>query len=154
MTTTARCSLLVALLGLAAPLAASAQSCAAPIEVTYVGEYSSNTCNNSNQLPYLANGAISAPGSQDVFHMRVSDGTGFNLQVQPPTGVPVSMFVCRNQCSTYATCIAAVDSDGASLTSMVPLPPGAGEYYIVVQTAIAQCGSYNLVVSGLLRTQP
>jgi hypothetical protein len=154
MTTIAPCSF-IALLGFAISPDASAQSCATPTQIVAAGSaFSGDTCNNTNQLPFLANGAISAPGSQDIYHMSVGDGSGFVLSVVPDSGVDASVFICRNQCTTYATCVAAVDFGGAGFTETATLPPGVGDYYIVVQTAPAQCGSYNLSVSGFVKTTP
>lgn len=114
------------------------------------GVFNSDTCNSTNQLPYLANGAIAAFGNQDVYHLRVSDGSGVTLGVLPQPAVDLALFVCRNQCSTYATCVAAVDAGAAGSLETATLPAGPGDYYVVVSSSQAQCGGYNLSVTAPL----
>ena len=145
---TIRGCLAVAFFCCAAPL--FAQTCAAPTEIVTTGAFNSDTCSSTNQLPYLANGAIAAFGNQDVYHLRVADGTGVTLNAQPQPAVDLALFVCRNQCSTYATCVATADAGGAGFAEAATLPAGPGDYYVIVSSGQVQCGSYSLSVAAPL----
>lgn len=129
-----------------------AQSCASPIEISgVVSQFAGNTCNSSNQLPNLANGMIYSPGSQDIYHLSIADGTGVQLHLTPAAALDGVLFVCRNVCATYSTCIAAVDSGGAGIAEVASLPSGPGDYYVIVgSSASPVCGTYNLVLSSPL----
>jgi hypothetical protein len=142
-----RTLLVFLLLGLSMPV--FAQTCAAPIPITALSPMSGNTCASTNQLPYLANGAISFLGNQDIYHLAVADGTQVQVHVTPEAGLDLAVFVCRNQCSTYATCVATVDDGGAGVQETAPLPDGPGDYYVIVGTAVSAltCGNYQLTVS-------
>jgi len=139
-----------AVLLLIAAMHASAQTCATPIAAIPLGSYSGNTCNNSTHLPALANGAIvTNGGGEDVYHISGANLSQVSLILQPGAGVDLALFVCPNQCSTYATCIAAVDNGGAGAMESVLLSDGPGDYYVVVASVAAvtpNCGSYNLFV--------
>ena len=134
---------------------AFAQSCANPIEITFAGLLSGNTCNSTNQLPYLANGAITSLDNQDIYHLRVGDGTGIQLTLRPAAGLDGTLFACRNTCSASASCVAAADNGGAGAQETVELPPGPGDYYIVVgsvvsDSTVSDCGTYELYVAAPL----
>jgi hypothetical protein len=141
-----------AVLMLIAAMPASGQTCASPIPIVGTA-FSGNTCNNSTHLPALANGAIlTGGGGEDVYHISGADLSQVSVALQASAGVDLALFVCPNQCSTYATCIAAVDN-GAGAIESVPLPDGPGDYYVIVASVAAvtpNCGSYNLSVSGPL----
>jgi hypothetical protein len=136
-----------------APMPALAQTCAAPIEIVLPPSASvyttvGNTCDSSNNLPYLANGAIANHGEDDVY--RVAIGlAGVDVAMTPEAGVDLSLFLCRGPCGTYATCTAAVD-DGVGAFNWAPIPPLAGEYFIIVGHAgesAPTCGSYTLNIT-------
>jgi len=130
---------------------AYAQSCASPIEVSVPAtQFTGNTCNSTNQLPYLVNGAVQAPGNQDIYHLRVTDGSGIQLQLTPAVALDGVLFVCRNLCATYSSCVAAVDSGGIGAAEMASLPPGPGDYYVIIGSVVPACGTYNLTVSAPL----
>ena len=124
------------------------QTCAEPIEITNVpGQYSGNTCNNTNQLPYLANGAISVIGNQDIYYIHALNAHSVTLTVQPEATVDLGLYICRNQCSTYASCTAAVDPGIAGVAASAPLPDGPGDYYVIVAASGSlgpMCGNYTL----------
>jgi len=101
-------------------------------------------------LPYLANGAIAFVGNQDIYRLTVLDGTDVQLHLSPEAGLDLAVFVCRNQCSTYATCVATIDDGGAGVQETAPLPSGPGDYYVIVGAttlATSTCGNYSLTVS-------
>lgn len=126
---------------------AFAQTCASPTALVSAGTTTGNTCTSTNQLPFLANGAISASGNQDVYFVHVADGHSILLSVRPDASVDMGLFVCRNQCSTYATCVAAADSGTAGTTTNATLPDGPGDYYVIVGTSsTATCGNYTLTL--------
>jgi hypothetical protein len=126
---------------------AFAQTCANPTALVSAGSFAGNTCTSTNQLPYVANGAIATGGNQDVYFIHTTDGHSIFLNVQPNATVDMSLLVCRNQCSTYTTCVAAVDPGVAGTTASATLPDGPGDYYVIVGTAsAASCGSYTLTL--------
>lgn len=138
----------VALLLLATFLAidhACAQTCASPLALPLPWT-TGNTCNSTNQLPYLANGAVAAAGAQDIYHGVAVNAQSVSIQVQPDAGIDLALFICPNQCSTYATCIAAVDDGGAGVAETAALPDGPGDYYIIVGATGSGCGGYTLSV--------
>jgi len=144
---------LCALLILCPALPAFAQTCAAPIAIVATGFFNGNTCASTNQLPYLANGAIAVIGNEDIYRLTAVNANAITLNVQPEAGLDLALFVCRNQCSTYATCIATVDNGGPGVAESTQLPDGPGDYYIIVGTAAQvapQCGNYTLTVSAPL----
>jgi hypothetical protein len=132
-----------------------AQTCSAPLQITTVGTYNGNTCSNSNTLPYLANGGVLTPGNEAVYHIAVGAAVQFPVAVTltPDSGVDLALFVCRGPCSTYSTCIAAVDG-GSGVTSSTQLPAEAGDYFIIIgaleQSAGQTCGNYSLTISAPL----
>lgn len=128
----------------------AAQSCASPIAL--VGSTTGNTCNGTNQLPYLGNGAIAANGAQDIYHIVAANAQSLSIQVQPDTGVDLALFICPNQCSTYATCIAAVDDGGAGMAETAALPDGPGDYYVIVGATGTGCGGYSVKLVAPLGT--
>ena len=130
-------------------LDAFAQSCVTPVEITNTGAFAGNTCISSNQLPYIANGAIATQGKQDIYHVHVVDGTGVTFNLTPEASVDLGLAVCRNQCSTYATCTSVVDSGVPGATQVAPLPDGPGDYYIIIGGG-STCGNYNLYVAAPL----
>jgi hypothetical protein len=139
----ARCCFLM--MQIAAVLPAFGQTCANPTALVSAGSLTGNTCTSTNQLPYIANGAISAGGNQDVYYIHTANGHSVLLTVQPDPSVDMGLFVCRNQCSTYATCVAALDPGVSGTTTTATLPDGPGDYYVIVGTAsAASCGSYTL----------
>ena len=127
-----------------------AQTCASPIALaTTPLVVSGTTCAGTTQLPTLVNGAIA--GTQQIVH-RVTVGTpvsGFAVTVQPEAGFDVATFVCPNQCSPTASCVAAVDSNGAGGSETAQIPGTPGDYYIIVQS-VNTCGSYSLVLTAPL----
>ncbi len=130
-----------------AALTASAQTCASPTPIVSTGTFPGNTCTNTNQLPYLANGAISVAGNQDVYFIHAVNAQSVSLTLVPDASVDMALFICRNQCSTYTTCIAAVDAGVAGGTVSAPLPDGPGDYYVIVgSTSAGTCGNYDLNV--------
>src|SRR5262249_21263960 len=118
---------------------AFAQTCASPIDVVTTGFFDRTTCGGTNQLPYLANGAIAASGAQEIYHVLASDSQGVALHLQPlDAGLDLSLLICRDRCSAYATCTAAADASAGS-SADAPLPDGPGEYYIVVGATEPTC---------------
>jgi hypothetical protein len=148
---------LLAFLLLGPAMPAFAQTCAVPITIPTIGAFNGNTCTSTNQLPYLANGAIAVIGNEDVYHLTAANANSIVLTAQPEAALDLALFVCRNQCSTYATCIAAVDAGGAGAAESTQLPDGPGDYYVIVGTANPAtpiCGSYTLIVAGPLGKNP
>jgi hypothetical protein len=129
---------------------ADAQTCAAPIVLTNSNVVSGNTCSGTTQLPSLVNGAI-AGGQQIVYRISVAPGTFSNITptLQPDAGTDVAMFVCANTCSPTASCIAAVDQQGAGGAESASIPNPTGDYFIIVQDVVGgpSCGSYTMFVS-------
>ena len=137
-----------ALIQIAVDLPALAQTCANPTAIVSAGTLTGNTCASANQLPYLVNGAISTQGNQDVYLIHTSNPGPIFLSVQPNASVDMALFVCRNQCSTYATCVAAFDPGVAGTAVGATLPAAPGDYYIIVGTSSpATCGQYTLTVA-------
>jgi hypothetical protein len=146
-----RCCFVLTLVS--AGLPASAQTCASPIAITDTGTVTGNTCNNTNQLPYLANGAISVIGNQDVYYIDALNAHSITLTVQPEATVDLGLYICRNQCSTYASCTAAVDPGVAGTAVSAPLPDGPGDYYVIVAASGSlgpMCGNYTLTLTAPL----
>jgi hypothetical protein len=144
---------LLVFLFLGGAMPAFAQTCAAPITIAATGVFNGNTCTSTNQLPYLANGAIAVIGNQDIYRLTSVNANAITLNAQPEAGLDLALFVCHNQCSTYATCIAAVDNGGAGVAESTQLPEGPGDYYIIVGTAASTsptCGNNTLTVAGPL----
>jgi hypothetical protein len=139
----------------AAAGSAFAQTCSAPIEITTLGNNTGNTCTNSNTLPYLANGAMSTPGNEAVYHMSVGAAASSPIiaTLTPDSGVDLALFICRGPCSTYSTCVAAVDG-GSGISSSAQIPAGVGDYFIIIgaleQSAGQTCGNYSLIISAPL----
>ena len=127
---------------------AFAQSCANAIAITNGGNFSGNTCNGSNQLPALANGAIQAAGPQTIYALHDLSSIYLNetltLTADPSTNL--SLFVCRNPCSTYSSCVAVADV--GSIGSGVAFVNNAAEYFVVVGSTLGTCGAYNLQIIG------
>ena len=127
-----------------------AQTCAAPIVLaTTPLVVNGTTCAGTTELTTLVNGAIA--GTQQIVH-RVSVGTpasGFTVTVQPEPGFDVATFVCSNQCSPTASCVAAVDNNGAGVSETAQIPSTPGDYYVIVQS-VNTCGSYSLVLTAPL----
>ncbi len=127
---------------------AFAQTCTNPTALVSVGSWTGNTCTSTNQLPYVANGAIATGANQDVYFVHTANAGSIALSLQPNASVDMGLFVCRNQCSTYATCVAAIDPGVAGEAASTTLPPGPGDYYIIVGTASsASCGDYTLTLA-------
>jgi hypothetical protein len=63
----------------------------------------------------------------------------------------MSLLICRDQCSAYATCISAADVSTGSVAD-APLPDGPGEYYIVVGASDPVCGNYQLSITAPLQS--
>lgn len=139
----------IAPLILGCALSARAQTCDSPIEITSSQGISGNTCNSTINLPYVANGAIALAGEDVVYHVATVNPFAGQVSLQPDSGVDLAMFVCRH-CSTYATCIAAVDN-GPAASNVANVPAGTADYYIIVgATTVASattCGSYTLQVA-------
>jgi hypothetical protein len=139
----------------AAAGSALAQTCSAPIEITNIGTNTGTSCANSNTLPNLANGAIVTSGNQAVYHIApgAANQYGITVTLTPDSGVDLGLFICRGPCSSYSTCIAAVDS-GAGMTSSAQIPAGAGDYFIIVgalgESTALTCGNYSLITSAPL----
>src|SRR5262249_14440489 len=140
-----RLSLAIALVTMLPASNATSQTCASPVPIAFNSPVLGNTCNSTNQLPYLVNGAIAASGSQDIYRVTVLDGRLITLYVEPVAGVDLAVFVCPNECSTYSSCIIAADSEGAGGVETAALPDGPGDYYVIVgATAALTCGGYSL----------
>lgn len=128
-----------------------AQTCAAPIElisqVAANGTHTDTTCGHANTLPYLGNGAILASGEQMIYHiLRVPNAYAGTITLTPAANVELGLFVCRGPCSTYSTCIAALDN-GPGVASTAQIPAGVGDYFVIVGSTpvtAASCGSYTL----------
>ena len=128
---------------------ASGQSCVTPIAVISSGALTGNTCSGSVQLPSLLDGAISNDNPQIVYRVTLASSTDVHLTLVPDASADMSMFVCPNQCSTSATCIAA-DQAGAGGAETVALPNAPGDYYVIVacsEGTTPACGTYTLSVS-------
>jgi hypothetical protein len=124
-----------------------AQTCASPISIVSAGTSTGNTCSGSNQLPYIANGAIENSENQDIYFVHATNAQSVTLTVTPQAGVDLQLAICRNQCSTYATCTSVVDSGIAGAVQSAPLPDGPGDYFIIVGGTLSStpsCGSYTL----------
>ncbi len=138
-------------LGFGMAVSLHAQTCASPIEVILPpfsnGPYTDTTCGHTNTLPYLANGAILASGEQMIFHLlRVPTAYAGTITLTPAANVELGLFVCRGPCSTYSTCIAAIDN-GQGIASTVQIPAGAGDYFVIVGSTpvtAPSCGTYTL----------
>jgi len=131
---------------------ASAQSCATPIAIATAGPVVGNTCSGSVQLPNLIDGAIQNSNPQIVYRVALASPTDVHVALQPDASTDMSMFVCPNQCSTAATCL-AVDAAGAGGVENIALPDVPGDYYVIVQSSngtAPTCGTYTLTVSAPL----
>ena len=143
-------SALRVLLLLLAAAPAFAQSCANAIPIVSGGNFSGTTCGGTNQLPALAAGAIQTSGPQALYAVQdlsaVYLNETFTLTADPSANLAV--FVCRNPCSTFASCVAVADvgSNGSGAAS-VSTPT---EYFVVVGSLAGTCGAYTLTVSGTL----
>jgi hypothetical protein len=121
-----------------------AQTCASPIEITTAINVSGSTCSGSKQLPSLANGAIAGTDHQIIFHASFANSNASSFVLHPDTGQDMALFVCPNQCSPLATCIAAVDENADGGVETAPIPDGPGDYFVIVQSTGATCGGYTL----------
>jgi hypothetical protein len=131
---------------------AFAQTCAAPIEIAVAPFVSTrSTCSNTNNLPYLANGAIANQGEDDVYHIAIGAAVMYEgtATLTPEAGVDLSLFICRGPCGTYSTCVAAVDN-GTGAVDAAQIPAVPGDYFIVVGHAgssLPTCGNYTLSIA-------
>jgi hypothetical protein len=128
----------------------SAQTCASPIILATTPQaVTGTTCAGTQQLPTFANGAIN--GTQQIVHRirTTAPTTGLQVSVQPEPSQDVAVFVCSNQCSPTATCVAAVDDNGGGGAETASIPSAPGDYYVIVQN-VGTCGSYSLVFTGPL----
>jgi hypothetical protein len=144
--TTLRVCCVALLFGAAAP--AFAQTCASnAIPVSNGGGFVGNTCNSTVQLPALANGAIQSPGPQDIYALHDLSALYLDLTLTL-TSSPnsLSLYVCRNPCSTFASCVAVADTDGTGVAT-IKLPQPA-EYFLVVGSAAGTCNTYSLTIFG------
>jgi hypothetical protein len=129
-------------------LAASAQSCTTVPVSSPTGGLSGTTCSATNQLPVLANGAIQTPGPQAIYAVQdfsaaLLDET-FTLSADPASNL--SLFVCRNPCSTYASCVGVADVDGTGHATVHLARPL--ESIVVVGSMVGTCATYTLSISG------
>jgi len=146
-----RCAIAALVLSLSLVAGLHAQTCAAPIEMTSQfmlnGPHPDTTCSHPNTLQYLANGAISVSGEQMIYHIALGSlYAGGSITVTPAANREMSLFVCRGPCSTYSTCIAAVDN-GLGVATTAQIPAGVGDYFVVVASTpvtTPSCGSYTL----------
>ena len=143
-------ALLVWVLLLSASMGVAAQSCTATISVPVNNGLSGTTCGASSQLPAVANGAIQLSGPQVIydvadFSASYLDET-YTLNADPASGL--SLFVCRNPCSAYATCygVADVDNTGAATVHLAKTTAST----VIVGSTAGTCGSYTLTISGTL----
>ena len=130
-----------------------AQSCANAIPITNGGTFSGTTCSQSNQFPTLVNGAIQTPGQQVIY--ALSDLSAqylneqFTLTADPNS---LSLYVCRNPCSTYASCVAAGDvGSTGSVTLNLPKP---AEYFLVLGSTSGVCSTFSLTITGTFNDRP
>ena len=142
--------LLACALLLSASMGVAAQSCTNTVAVPVNNVLSGTTCGGTNQLPAIANGAIQAFGPQVIYDVAdfsagYLDET-YTLNADPASGL--SLFVCRNPCSAYATCYGVADVDNTG-TAAVHLAKTTAATVIVGSTA-ATCGNYTLTISGTL----
>jgi hypothetical protein len=132
---------------LAAATPAYAQTCANPIEVPVIQGFNATTCGSPNNLPYVANGAISIlQGENVVYHVgTVNNPYAGQVSLQPEPTVDLALFVCRAPCSTYSTCFAVADN-GPGAQNVADIPAGASDFYIIVGhvTGVPTCGNYSL----------
>ncbi len=120
-----------------------AQTCSAPYPIPSGTAASATTCEGTQQLPTLANGAMSGR-QQIVYHVTVApSSTALPITVTPDPGTDVALFVCSNRCSPSATCVAAIDDNGQGGAETATLPSGAGEYFVIVQN-VGVCGNFSL----------
>jgi hypothetical protein len=136
---------------LLAAVPALAQTCAAPTQILFTGWRVGDTCNNTQNLPYLANGAIVNNGEDDVYHVAIGSlvTSWGEVTLSPLADVDLTLFICHGPCGAYATCLSVADAAAGS-SATVYIPPVAGDYYIIVGHAGltgATCGSYELSVS-------
>jgi len=145
--TVLRLCCIVMLFGAAAP--AFGQACAASsvIPITNGGAFFGNTCTSAVQLPALANGAIRTPGPQDIYALHDLSALYLNLTLTL-TSSPnsLSLYVCRNPCSTFGSCVAVADTDATGL-AVIYLPKPA-EYFVVVGSTADTCNTYSLTAYG------
>jgi hypothetical protein len=141
-----RCTLALTLL--AAPCLGFAQSCASAIPIT-TNNFTGTTCGGTNSLPTLANGAILSIAPQVIYAQPDLSATyGYeivSLNADPNT---LSLYVCKNPCSTYSTCVAVGDVGASGSVSLTVSPPS--EYSIIVGSssgASGTCSSYTLAIS-------
>ena len=125
-----------------------AQSCANTIPITFGGNFTGNTCSGTNQLPALANGAIQASGPQAVYALQDLSSQYLNetLTLTADPSANLSVFVCRNPCSTYASCVAVADVGSNGSGAAYLSTPAA--YFVVIGSTAGTCGAYSLTVSG------
>jgi len=134
---------------LLAVVPAFGQTCANPLPIVSGGLFTGITCSSIGQLPAIANGAIQIPGLQVIYALSDLSASYLDLTLtmsaQPNT---LSLFVCRNPCSTYTSCVAIADT-GSPGTAIVHLDKPA-EYFLVVGSANNTCSQYSLTVNGTL----
>ena len=134
---------------LVASMGVAAQSCPNAIAVpTLNAPLSGTTCGATNQLPAVANGAIQLSGPEVIYDVAdfsaIYLDESYTLTADPNS--QLSLFVCRNPCSAYATCYGVADVDNTG-TATVHLAKTTASTVIVASTA-GTCGSYTLTIGG------
>ena len=135
---------------LSAPFSVAAQSCTNTIAVPVTSTLSGTTCAAPNQLPAVANGAIQAFGPQIIYAVADFSATyldeTFTLNADPASNL--SLFVCRNPCSAYASCYGVADGDNTGHASVHLAKPA--ESVVIVGSSAGTCGAYTVTISGTL----
>lgn len=131
----------------AATTQAIAQTCAAPIAIASGNTFTGNTCNDTPQLPFLANGAIGSQGNQTVYSIAAHSNIHATFTLTPEAAADLALYVCGSPCSTYSSCVAAMDDGGAGVPESASLDLRPGNYFVVVGATGPVCGSYSLSVA-------
>jgi len=135
--------------GVAAPMPARAQTCAAPIQVSASTTFTASTCDGTNDLPYISSGTAVNRGPDVVYQLTVPPPWPQSSAVlQPEPGLDLALFQCVGHCSTFATCFSWIDN-GPGNENMLTLEPGYDLFLVVAHPAEAapMCGNYSLKIT-------
>jgi len=104
-----------------------------------------DTCAGTNQLGTLC-GAFSSPENDVVYTFTIANphtGTTFTLSNNTPSW-NAGMLILAGSCGPGVSCTDVADNAGAGANESIPIPPNAGNYFLIVTSSpgAGGCGSF------------
>lgn len=134
-----------------------AQTCAAPYPLAVFAVHNGSSC-GENRLPALNHGATWLPGGDVVFRLTAPKPFLYTAVLNAQGSWGAAVFVCRS-CGVDSECINAAAAAGSGDAGVATVPfevNDGGDYYVIVDSTTADCGSFSLSLMGPLDdgTQP